>query len=295
MLTAGIVLLALAVLAGAFLRGRGQSEPQTVTTPSAAPSSAASEASPEPASTGDATCDPGQSGPLREDTQFTADDGSQTVVNYSISLPEDYYSACKSYPVLYALHGKGNNNVGFMDQAVSLRKAMDAGALDQAIIVTPDSYATGRWENRDTGPAEDNFIKRLIPYVEKNYRVEAGPSHRLLVGFSMGGHGAMRFGLKYPEMFAAVWSVDGAMAHDVQDYLPFVEGKTSDDFHIIADGGQLNGSRVETVIDALKQRGIEIPYAYHDREHEFVAFIDEDEKGDWYVMKYLQQNLGRSM
>ncbi len=287
---AGLFLLAVVtvVLALFLLRGRGQPSPTTQTSP--ATPSARGSATPSPT----ATCTPEGSGPLREDTQFTANDGAQTIVNYSISLPDDYYTACKTYPVLYALHGKGQNNIGFMQDALSLRKAMAAGVLDDAIIVTPDSYATGRWENRETGPAEDNFIKYLIPHVEEQYRVTPGPSYRLLAGFSMGGHGAFRFGLKYPEMFAAVWSVDGAMA-DTADYLPFVEGKTSDDFHIIAVGGQLNGNRVQALVDALKERGIDIPYAYQDREHEFVAFVEEDEKAGWYAMKFLQQNLGRTL
>jgi enterochelin esterase-like enzyme len=231
---------------------------------------------------------------LRQDTEFRAKDAAGTVVPYSISLPDDYYDTCKQYPVVYALHGRDQNNAGFLDKALSMRKAMAAGVLDQAIIVTPDSYATGRWENRDTGPAEDNFIKYLIPYVEEQYRVKPGPSYRLLVGFSMGGHGAIRFGLKYPELFAAVWSVDGAMA-DSESYMPFVEGRTSADFHIISVGGQLNGDRVQGLVDALKERGVDIPYVYQDREHEFAAFVDEDEKAGWYAMKYLQQNLGRPM
>lgn len=291
-MTASLVVLA-AVLVGVLLRNRWQSSPESAVTPASGRSATASE--PGTASgqaPPSATCTPGQDGPLRLDTQFTADDDARTPVPYSISLPDDYYTACKQYPVLYALHGKGQNNVGFLDEAVAMRRAMEAGVLDQAIIVTPDSYSTGRWENRETGPAEDNFIKYLIPYIEEHYRVQAGPSHRLLAGFSMGGHGAFRFGLKYPEMFAAVWSVDGAMA-DPADYLPFVEGKTSTDFHIIAVGGRLNGDRVQRLVDALKDRGVDIPYAYQDREHEFVAFVDQDEKAGWFAMKFLQQNLGR--
>jgi predicted esterase len=240
-----------------------------------------------------AACVPGQNGPLREDTQFMATDGAGTPVHYSISLPDDYYAGCKEYPVLYALHGKGQSNVDFLDQAILMRKAMAAGVLEQAIIVTPDSYSTGRWENRETGPAEDNVIKFLIPHVEQAYRVKAGPSNRLLAGFSMGGHGAFRFGLKYPDMFAAVWSVDGAMAGP-EVYLPFVEGKTTADFHIFSVGGQLNGDRVQRLVDALKGRGVDIPYVRQDREHEFRAFVEEDEKAGWVAMKYLQANLGRA-
>jgi poly(3-hydroxybutyrate) depolymerase len=230
-------------------------------------------------------------GRLRQDTRFTADDGARTVVRYSISLPDDYYSTDRRYPVLYALHGKTQNNASFMDEALSLRRAMAAGALEPSIIVTPDSYSTGRWENRETGPAEDNFIKYLIPYVEQNYRVEPGPSHRLLVGFSMGGHGALRFGLKYPQMFAAVWSVDGAMA-PAEDYLSYVRGKTSDDFRITVVGGQLNGERVRKVVDALKENGVDLPYVHQDLKHDFVTFVDEDKRAGWPAMRYLQRGLG---
>ncbi|MDQ1287253.1 MAG: hypothetical protein QG622_818 [Actinomycetota bacterium] len=284
MAAAVAVVLAASALTGLYLRSRGRSEAESPAVPSPT-------TTPEPSLT--ASCHPEGTGPERLDTHFTADDGAGTTVRYSISLPDDYYSACKKYPVLYALHGKTQNNVGFLDQALSLRKAMAAGVLDQSIIVTPDSYSTGRWENRDTGPAEDNFIKQLIPHIEAKYRVKPGPSYRLLVGFSMGGHGAFRFGLKYPQLFAACWSVDGAMA-DPEDYAPFVEGKSSGDFRILSVGGQLNGQRVERLVEALKERGVEIPYSYQDLEHEFVTFIDADEKAGWPAMKYLQKGLGRT-
>ncbi len=291
---ASLTVLTVVVLAGIVLRDRWRSTSETPAAPSSTPASPSQEESPSPSETASASdsCASEEKGPLRRDTEFTASDGAKTLVRYSVSLPDDYYTACKDYPVLYALHGKDQNNAGFMDDALSMRKAMAAGVLEQAIIVTPDSYSTGRWENRETGPAEDNFIKQLIPHVEQTYRVKDGPSYRLLVGFSMGGHGAIRFGLKYPEMFAAVWSVDGAMA-DTGAYLPFVEGKTSADFHIISVGGQLNGARVQALIDALKARGIDIPYVYQDREHEFPAFVEEDEKAGWVALKFLQDNLGR--
>ena len=290
-----IVSLSAAFLAWYLVRGRVQTVPQAGPAASG-PASGAGDRAPASATTvgsSGATCAPGQAGPLRQDTQFTAGDGAGTVVRYSISLPDDYYSACKRYPVLYALHGKTQNNASFMDEALSMRKAMTAGVLEQSIIVTPDSYSTGRWENRETGPAEDNFIKYLIPHVEQDYRVMPGPSYRLLVGFSMGGHGAIRFGLKYPDMFAAVWSVDGAMA-GTEDYLPFVKGRSSADFKIITVGGRLNGDRVRALVDGLKQQGVDIPYSYQDLQHEFVAFVEQDEKAGWYAMTYLQQHLGRA-
>jgi predicted esterase len=290
---AAVVALSAAFLAGYVVRGRTSSGAGEVTlAPVPSPGTTGGSAAPAPGAEPGATCGDRKEGPLREDTEFTAGDGAGTVVRYSVSLPEDYYTACKQYPVLYALHGKTQNNASFMDEAVGMRKAMDAGALEQSVIVTPDSYSTGRWENRETGPAEDNFVKQLIPHVEKTYRVRPGPAYRLLTGFSMGGHGAIRFGLKYPEMFAAVWSVDGAMAGP-EDYLPFVEGKSSGDFRILAVGGQLNGDRVRRLVDGLKERGVEIPYTHQDLRHEFPVFIAEDEKAGWTAMKYLDEHLGR--
>jgi len=298
-LLAVVVLSAVAASAAVtvqFLRGRAQAEqPRPSTAYSPSPPVAAPPARPSPSSSAEAgTCPPGRSGPLRLDTRFAAGPAGPAGNGFpfSVSLPDDYWSACRQYPVIYALHGKTQDNVSFMDEALSLRGAMAAGVLEPSIIVTPDSYSTGRWENLPTGPAEDNLIQHLIPWIEQNYRVRPGPSYRLLVGFSMGGHGAIRFGLKYPQLFAAVWSVDGAMASP-QDYLPFVEGRTTADFHILSVGGQLNGDRVRAVVDALKQHGVEIPYTYQDREHEFRAFVEEDEKAGWVAMKFLQSNLGR--
>jgi enterochelin esterase-like enzyme len=291
-----LAVLGAAVVTGSVVRERGRSTAEAATASSAPSAPVFDDSTAAAGGSGagsSAACGSGQNGPLRTDRQFTANDGARTVVRYSISLPQDYGTACKLYPVLYALHGKGQNNVTFLDAAVSMRKAMAAGVLEQAIIVTPDSYLTGRWENRETGPAEDNVITYLIPHIEQRYRVEAGPSHRLLAGFSMGGHGAFRFGLKYPQLFAAVWSVDGAMA-GTQEYLPFIKGKTTKDFHIISVGGRLNGDRVQRLVGDLKGQGVDIPYVYQDLEHDFVTFVHEDEKAGWVAMKYLQANLGRS-
>jgi enterochelin esterase-like enzyme len=288
---ASVAVLGAAVVAGYVLRERGRSA--VAATPSSAPSAPVFDDS-TTAAGASAACGPGQNEPLRTDRQFTANGGAGTLVRYSISLPDDYWTACKQYPVLYALHGKGQDNVTFLDAAVSMRKAMAAGVLEQAIIVTPDSYLTGRWEDRDTGPAETNLITRLIPHVEQRYRVKAGPSYRLLTGFSMGGHGAFRFGLKYPQMFAAVWSVDGAMAGS-QEYLPFVKGRTTKDFHIMSVGGRLNGDRVQRLVGDLEQQGVDTTYRYQDVEHDFVTFVHEDEKAGWVAMTYLQRNLGRAI
>ncbi|MBL8122065.1 hypothetical protein JNM87_04935 [Candidatus Saccharibacteria bacterium] len=242
---------------------------------------------------GTTSCSP-SSGPLRSEKSFQ---GTTTgvAVNYSIVLPDDYYSSCKEYSIVYSLHGKDNSHSEFMPNALTIRQAIDDGILPQLIIVTPDSYSDGRWQNGDKGPAEDNFIKELIPYVEQNYRVKKGASNRLLTGFSMGGHGAFYYAVKYPRMFAATLAVDGAMSYSAADYTQYVEQVKTYKPPIYSMGGQLNGSRVKAIIDAYAGQGVSLPYVYYDLAHDYDLFIAEDKKQGWPAAKYLAQNLGRAI
>lgn len=242
-----------------------------------------------PGSTSSVGCEPGASGPLRGDLSITNPrDGSP--VPYSVSLPADYDTACKTYPVLYVLHGKTDSNASFLPAAESVRSAVQAGVLPDVVIITPDGFYDQRWE----GQGETNFIDALIPYVEQTYRVDKGPSFRLLAGFSMGGHGAFRFAVKYPKMFTAVWSVDAAMA-DNDAYLQYVDQVKADKPQLQAVGGKLNGYRVTPVIDAFKAQGVDIPYTYNDVDHTFPLFVQADEQAGYPAMKFLTSNLGRPM
>ena len=50
--------------------------------------------------------------------------------------------------------------------------------------------------------AETTVIKELIPYIDKNYRTIASRNGGRIQGMSMGGFGAMRLALKYPDLFS---------------------------------------------------------------------------------------------
>lgn len=244
------------------------------------------------ASNGDPSpdCSGETAGALQSDHEFQ---GSITgvTVPFSINLPADYYSACKEYPIIYTLHGKGESNKTFIGSASKIRDAMTDGVLSPAIIVTPDSYLDGRWENGGKGPAEDNFIKEVIPYIEAHYRVKKGASNRLLTGFSMGGHGAFRFAVKYPDMFAATVVFDGAMSGD-NAYDEFITAVKQYQPNITTIGAQLCGSRVEGVINAFRAQGVTIPYIYYDIEHSYETFLQTDKQRGWPSIKFLQTHLG---
>ena len=280
----GIVVVAAVVGAFLFVGSLGGADsPTAAPAPTAGPPSTPSGTLPEdPRSCDTAT------GSSRFDTEFTGADGEP--VPYSVSLPADYYTECREYPVLYALHGRDESNATFLPYAEELRGAVDAGVLEDVVIVTPDSDLDGRWE----GPYDTAFIDELIPHVEQTYRVQTGSAHRLLVGWSMGGHGAFRFGVEHPEMFAAVWAVDGAMSREPADYLEFLDRVRADEPKITNVGGNLNGDRVEQAVDLFAAQGVEFPFERLPLEHEFPRFVAAERDAGWPTLAWMEAQLGRT-
>ena len=124
--------------------------------------------------------------------------------SYTVYLPTGYESSNLRYPVLYLLHGNGGNryswiNDGHIQQTADVLIAR--GDIPPCLIVMPDagtSWYVDRKENMETAVTKD-----LIADVEQNWRALSTRTGRLVGGLSMGGYGAMRLSLKYPEMFAA--------------------------------------------------------------------------------------------
>jgi enterochelin esterase-like enzyme len=128
---------------------------------------------------------------------------------YSIYLPPDYDVSKRSYPVLYLLHGSGDDQTGWVQFGEVNRiadKAINDGTATAMIIVMPDAN-TGRrgYFNSITGDFlyEDFFFQELIPFIEKTYRVRSEKRYRAVAGLSMGGGGTIVYAMHHPEMFAA--------------------------------------------------------------------------------------------
>jgi enterochelin esterase-like enzyme len=128
---------------------------------------------------------------------------------FAIYLPEGYNQSDQSYPVLYLLHGSGDNQTGWV-QFGQVQQIADQtiaqGRAARMIIVMPDAD-TGRRgyfnDIRGDFDYEDFFFKELIPHIEKNYRVRTERRYRAVAGLSMGGGGTIFYTLHHPDMFAA--------------------------------------------------------------------------------------------
>ena len=128
-------------------------------------------------------------------------------VHFSIYLPGDYTKSERAYPVTYLLHGYGDADDGWIQFGEINRLADEAiatGKIPPMIIVTPDGFKSFYINAADGSLSyEDFFIKELISHIEKTYKVKSEKRFRGIAGLSMGGYGALLYGLKYPKLFAA--------------------------------------------------------------------------------------------
>lgn len=128
---------------------------------------------------------------------------------YAIYLPPDYEQSQRTYPVLYLLHGAGDDQTGWVQFGEVLHiadKAIKDGIATPMIIVMPDAN-TGRrgyFNNVDnTWRYEDFFFEEFIPHVESTYRIKGQKRYRAVSGLSMGGGGSFMYALHHPDLFSS--------------------------------------------------------------------------------------------
>jgi putative tributyrin esterase len=150
---------------------------------------------------------------------------------YRVVLPPVYNAkagAGRRFPILYLLHGLTGHFDNWTDRSDLGGQSAEYGV----IIVTPEGENGWYTDNnsKDGQKYESYLIQELIPEIEKRYRTQARRDQRAVAGLSMGGFGAVKFGLKYPEMFAVVGSFSGALgiATMTEKQFPGAIGRTID-------------------------------------------------------------------
>src|SRR4030095_9838329 len=92
---------------------------------------------------------------------------------YAVYLPPGYETSQRSYPVLYLLHGGGDDQTGwvqFGEVENITDKAIMEGAATPMVIVMPDANTGRRGYSNDatnTWRYEDYFFQEFIPFIEK--------------------------------------------------------------------------------------------------------------------------------
>ncbi len=134
---------------------------------------------------------------------------------YAVYLPPGYETSKRSYPVLYLLHGGGDDQTGwiqFGEVQHTADNAIATGAATPMIIVMPDASAVKRGFFNNANNSwrfEDFFFQEFIPFIEKTYKIKSDKHYRAISGLSNGGEATFIYALHHPELFAAACPMSG--------------------------------------------------------------------------------------
>lgn len=139
-------------------------------------------------------------------------------VKYSIYLPPDYYTSTRRYPVVYLLHGYGDNETSWVqfggaDQLTDA--AIRAGELPPMIIVMPDA-GTSFYINDYQAKVryEDMFVQEFVAHIDSMFRTRPQREFRGVAGLSMGGFGALVLAMHHPDLFGSCAALSASARTD---------------------------------------------------------------------------------
>lgn len=200
---------------------------------------------------------------------------------YAYTPPGYDQNTDQKYPVLYILHGGGEDERGWATQGKTdliLDNLIADGKAKPMIVIMVDGNVQapggGAGFNANALKSFENELKNaVIPFVESNFRVLAGSENRALAGLSMGGLQTLYAGVRNTDMFdyLGVFS-SGWFANNDElsgpEYAFMKENKDKINSGLkefwIAMGGKedIAYNNCQVMMDKFKEIGIK--YSYYD-------------------------------
>jgi len=131
---------------------------------------------------------------------YYASKATGTTRRMHVYTPPGYDKGTDKLPVLYLLHGGGDNDRSWPTVGKAnfiLDNLLAEGKIKPMLVVMPDASI-------DVPTFGKDLIESIIPYVENTYRVKANAENRALSGLSMGGLHTLNTGLAHCEKFAYI-------------------------------------------------------------------------------------------
>ena len=139
-------------------------------------------------------------------------------MDYAVLLPAAYENSTDQYPVVYLLHGYGDDETAwYTDGLIQYYSDRDTAQNGQMIFVMPEAFNT-YYVNKYNGnyPIMDVLVNELVPVIDSLFRTIPDAGHRAVMGYSMGGYGAIILPAKNPGIFETGVSLSMSFRTDSQ-------------------------------------------------------------------------------
>jgi putative esterase len=181
-----------------------------------------------------------------------------------VVVPPGYERGRARYPTAYITQGFSGYVAGFVGYfGTMIATRMSDGSMPPMIwVLLDESFTSGTHEFVDSvnnGPWGRALTSELIPYLERQFRMDANRSGRLLNGHSSGGWATLWLQVNYPALFGGTWS-SSPDPTDFHDFLG-VDLASDENLYHAPDGAarplvRIGGRPVQTVEQFAKQEAV---------------------------------------
>lgn len=129
--------------------------------------------------------------------------------------PAGYEKSADKLPVLYLIHGGGDNDASWPGVGAAgwiLDNLLAEGKIVPMVVVMPNGTIQTQDMMGEVPLFGQDMVKSIIPFVEANYRVIADQEHRAMAGLSMGGMETIETAFRHPELFSHVWVLSSSFS-----------------------------------------------------------------------------------
>ena len=213
-------------------------------------------------------------------------------MNMDVYLPAGYNNQ-NQYPVLYLIHGYGENEDSWMYDRNLIEKAdelIENSIINPLIIVSPqvdNDFGYGKYE--------DYIYEDIVSYIDSHYSTQAERESRYIGGVSMGGNIALRIAFLHSDLFSKAGGHSPALFVDADSSMyPNLAIRRKRDPIYIAEDAELSDVKVyldcgdkddhkfyegcEELFTILQQKGVDSEYHLYPGTHQnsyWIAHLDE--------------------
>ena len=129
--------------------------------------------------------------------------------------PAGYEKSAEKLPVLYLIHGGGDNDASWPGVGAAgwiLDNLLAEGKMVPMIVVMPNGTIEGPDMMSEVPLFGQDMVTSIIPFIEANYNVVADQAHRAMAGLSMGGMETIETAFRHPELFSDVWVLSSSFS-----------------------------------------------------------------------------------